>query len=116
VSANSHHDRESPLAVFPAAFKSYNTDNESPVRPSQYLCLHPQCARTLTGFGRYADLERHIAIVHNRSTLQLVDCTYPGCHRRGEYGFTRKDKMVEHLRDVHKADIPKRARGKSNSP
>ena len=70
----------------------------------------------MIGFGRYADLERHIAIVHNRSTLQLVDCTHPGCHRRGEYGFTRKDKMVEHLRDVHKIDIPKRARGKSNSP
>lgn len=81
-------------------------------RNAQYLCLHLQCASAGTRFARYADLQRHIAIVHDRPNLQLVDCSYQGCHRRGEYGFTRKDKMVDHLRDVHKLDIPKRTSGK----
>ena len=64
--------------------------------------------RNNVGFARKADLERHMKATHNRDNLELVDCMEPSCHRRGDYGFTRKDKMVEHVREVHKVDIPKR--------
>ncbi|KAK4540405.1 hypothetical protein LTR36_009262 [Oleoguttula mirabilis] len=95
-----------------ACGQQYYSEQPSQKPNAQYLCLYPQCASAGTGFARYADLQRHVAIVHGRQNLQLVDCSHPGCHRRGEYGFTRKDKMVDHLRDVHKSDIPKRASGK----
>lgn len=74
-------------------------------------CLHQQCAGV--SFARYADLQRHVAVIHNRSTLLLVDCQERDCHRKGQYGFTRKDKMVDHMREVHKLDIPKQRRRKS---
>ena len=63
-------------------------------------------------FGRKADLERHIVAIHTRASAAMVDCDFPGCHRRGEYGFVRRDKMIEHMRDVHKCEIPKRQLGK----
>ena len=84
---------------------------------THFPCLYEQCARQDIAFARKADLERHMSSMHNRETLQLHDCQLPGCHRRGEYGFTRKDKMIDHMRDVHKVPIPKRANGrKSESP
>ncbi|KAF7188556.1 hypothetical protein HII31_10218 [Pseudocercospora fuligena] len=70
-----------------------------------YYCLYHGCEH---GSARKADLERHVQVTHLRESLNLVDCQYVGCHRKGKYGFTRKDKMVDHMRDVHKADIPKR--------
>ncbi|CAK1356503.1 unnamed protein product [Cercospora beticola] len=59
--------------------------------------------------GRRADLERHYHAMHPApgSTVSH-DCSWPGCHRKGSYGFGRKDKMVEHMREVHKANIPKK--------
>ncbi|KAK5731152.1 hypothetical protein LTR15_001090 [Elasticomyces elasticus] len=79
-----------------------------------YMCLYPQCANAGL-FARHADLQRHVQNVHNPETIQWVDCQHPGCHRRGQYGFSRKDKMVEHMREVHKADIPKRSSGARSS-
>ncbi|KAK3702266.1 hypothetical protein LTR37_014977 [Vermiconidia calcicola] len=77
----------------------------------QFLCLYDNCIGV--GFARKADLERHVFIQHNRETHKYVDCEFPGCHRRGDYGFTRRDKMVEHLREVHKVDVPKKQGGGS---
>ena len=53
---------------------------------------------------------RHVDAIHNRHSLSLIDCKVPDCNRKGELGFTRKDKAVEHLREYHKMDIPKRVR------
>ena len=73
---------------------------------ANYECLYPPCTRV--NFRRRADLERHMAAMHNRNALNMIDCEYPGCHRRGDNGFFRRDKVIEHMRDVHKANIPKR--------
>ena len=66
-----------------------------------YYCFYDPCASQSKFFGRKADLERHITAIH--STIELIDCEHLGCHRRGEYGVSRRDKMVEHMRDVHKS-------------
>ncbi|EMC92136.1 hypothetical protein BAUCODRAFT_159892 [Baudoinia panamericana UAMH 10762] len=71
-----------------------------------YYCLYLQCNGQ--GFSRYADLQRHTAVIHNPETLERIDCDYPGCLRRGNLGFSRKDKMIDHKREVHKVAIPKR--------
>ncbi|KAF2207295.1 hypothetical protein CERZMDRAFT_51503 [Cercospora zeae-maydis SCOH1-5] len=42
------------------------------------------------------------------SSAAKFDCAVQGCHRKGGYGFGRKDKMIEHLREVHKVEVPKR--------
>ena len=67
-------------------------------------------------FARKADLKRHYDQVHNAAASRTYDCDFPGCHRRGPGqppagGFGRKDKLVEHLREVHGRDIPKRGGG-----
>ncbi|KAK4626349.1 hypothetical protein CLAFUW4_04712 [Fulvia fulva] len=77
-----------------------------PQPPVEYHCLI--CTHTC---ARKADLERHYSAMHCRDSSALVDCQWAGCHRVGQAGFGRKDKMVEHMRDVHKADIPKRGGG-----
>ncbi|KXS99264.1 hypothetical protein AC578_6210 [Pseudocercospora eumusae] len=84
-----------------SSYPSPTSSRDSPI----YYCLYPGCEH---GSARKADLERHVQVTHLRESLNLVDCQYVGCHRKGKYGFTRKDKMVDHMRDVHKADIPKR--------
>lgn len=48
-------------------------------------------------------------MTHNRQSMQLTDCNYPGCFRKGEHGFTNKVEMIDHLRATHKVDVPKRA-------
>ena len=83
-------------------------------RPIQFHCLYPQCANNQIKFSRKADLQRHCLVVHNREQLELVDCQFPGCHRRGGFGFTRQDKMIDHMRDVHKEPIPKRKSSKDS--
>jgi hypothetical protein len=37
-------------------------------------------------------------------------CKYKKCTRKGEYAFTRKDHLTEHLRNYHKQYIEKRGR------
>jgi hypothetical protein len=69
-----------------------------------FSCEYTQCASAGVSFRRKADLDRHFQIVHMRAT-KLIDCEFPGCHRRGDYGFTRKDKMREHMREVHRSLI-----------
>ena len=69
-------------------------------------CLYTDCHEA---FVRKADLARHIAAVHALDPLEF-DCNVSGCHRKGAYGFARKGKLIEHMRDVHKVDIPKKRR------
>jgi hypothetical protein len=69
-----------------------------------YSCESTWCASRGVAFKRKADLDRHRSVVHGRRT-ELYDCEVLGCHRVGDYGFTRKDKMVEHMREVHRSLI-----------
>ncbi|EGP91039.1 unnamed protein product [Zymoseptoria tritici ST99CH_3D1] len=70
----------------------YSQPQSPPCQPVQstpgYHCLYPNCTHTTS---RKTDLERH-------------------CDRTGRYGFSTKDKMVDHMRQVHEADIPKKRR------
>lgn len=82
-------------------------------RSTTWYCPWEPCANGGTNFARKANLERHVKVIHHRDTLQLVDCLIEGYHRRGpQNGFMRKDMMIQHMRDVHGVDIPKKARGR----
>ncbi|WPH01606.1 Hypothetical protein R9X50_00445400 [Acrodontium crateriforme] len=109
------HDRSTFYPASPVSQASHPMSRRTSSQGAgQFVCLYESCVNT-GGFTRYADLQRHVEIIHMRSTLSLFDCQIPGCHRRGEYGFTRKDKMTDHMRDVHKLDIPKRSSGTRRS-
>ncbi|KAK3115650.1 hypothetical protein LTR53_004803 [Teratosphaeriaceae sp. CCFEE 6253] len=100
--------RQCPVPVIqPRYTNSHEYPSSPPQRQSSgYPCLYPQCVNSL--FSRHADLLRHMQVVHNPETLERVDCQVPQCKRTGSYGFSRKDKMVDHMREVHKVEIPKR--------
>ncbi|GAB7358759.1 hypothetical protein MBLNU230_g3987t1 [Neophaeotheca triangularis] len=87
-----------------------DTQTSTPTRPPKghYICLHPQCKGI--AFSRAADLDRHDDSAHNPQR-QLWDCTVPGCRRVGANGLPRRDKLLEHLRETHKMDVPKREAG-----
>ena len=38
------------------------------------------------------------------------DCPYPTCKRKGKGGFSRRDNLIQHCRNVHNDKIPKRQR------
>ena len=82
----------------------------------QYVCLHVGCDRS---FSRSHDLKRH-GRIHFPDSATWIDCEGKGCGRVGrpqqgeKGGFSRRDHYVEHLRKVHKKDIPKgRGSGKN---
>jgi hypothetical protein len=69
-----------------------------------------QCLKCPSHFTRCADLNRHYATVHNPAGPKK-DCPRKKCTRVGDNGFTRKDHLMEHLRQYHKDQtIPKRGR------
>ncbi|CAK1366655.1 uncharacterized protein RHO25_011413 [Cercospora beticola] len=75
--------------------------------PIEYCCLIPNCTYAAS---RKTDLERHYRAMHPPPgpSAPLYDCLWQGCHRKGQYGFGRKDKMLDHMMDVHEAEVPKR--------
>lgn len=77
---------------------------------SGWHCVVPGCPSE-TCFTRKTDLHRHVKSVHDRVKF---DCEYPWCGRIGENGFVRKDHYLEHLREMHRKDIPKVNRRRSN--
>ena len=58
--------------------------------------------------GSKAELETHLAKVHNRELLVLIDCEQPDCPRKGDNGFRKKKNMHDHMREVHNVKVPKR--------
>ncbi|KAJ4399909.1 hypothetical protein N0V91_009077 [Didymella pomorum] len=58
--------------------------------------------------------ERHQATVHGMGSPEFP-CTIPHCSRVGNKGFTRKDHLMEHLRNFHKIDVPKRKAGERSA-
>ena len=57
-------------------------------------------------------MQRHYKTVHQKALSKTWNCDAPRCDRKGERGFTRKDHLVEHQRNYHHRDIPKRRKGK----
>jgi len=70
-----------------------------------YPCLVPGCQpKTKKGaFTRAADLDRHMQTVHNAAPTNNLDRPYAKnwCERTGSRGFSRKDHLNEHSRQVH---------------
>ncbi|KAK3675883.1 hypothetical protein LTR78_004075 [Recurvomyces mirabilis] len=87
-----------------------DTQPPLPAQTPNYICLYSGCESQ--AYSRHADLQRHVEVIHKTGSVAKVDCTQAGCHRSGAYGFTRKDKMVEHLREVHPVDVQKRQQGR----
>lgn len=69
-------------------------------------CLDRECADLI--FGRPADFKRHYNNVHLRTRIEIF-CRYDGCSRsrrpangkKGKSFQNRKDKMEEHMRNMH---------------
>lgn len=76
----------------PASGISNQTDGAT---KRSFLC--PQCTKQ---FSRMSELRRHSRTHYDR---QLFSCEVPGCAR--EHGFTRMDKLREHVRRVHHGDV-----------
>ncbi|KAF2683113.1 hypothetical protein K458DRAFT_419328 [Lentithecium fluviatile CBS 122367] len=81
--------------------------------PRTWKCELPNCSST-ANFTRLADLQRHQSTVHGVGTPGYP-CTVQDCTRVGEKGFTRRDHLVEHLRNFHHIDIPKRRPGERSA-
>ncbi|KAF2787905.1 hypothetical protein K505DRAFT_315873, partial [Melanomma pulvis-pyrius CBS 109.77] len=82
-------------------------------RTRTWTCDLEQCTST-ANFTRLADLQRHQSTVHGVGTPDFP-CTVPRCTRIGDKGFTRRDHLVEHLRNFHHLDIPKRRPGERSA-
>lgn len=67
------------------------------LRSGMYHCDDQSCTQKCK---RWADLKRHI-LTHHCLEANKFPCGFPGCERGGENGFTRKDKMNEHVKNVH---------------
>jgi len=77
-----------------------------------WKCPERDC--TVKPFARKADMQRHQDQVHRRAKLELHDCWVAHCTRRGpgpRGAFGRKDHLLEHLRNYHNLQIPKRPLG-----
>ena len=66
---------------------------------SKYRCPEPHCGG-LSSKTR-ADLIRHTKSVHCKAA-DKHSCNYFGCNRKGDNGFVRNDKLMDHVRRVHK--------------
>ena len=71
-------------------------------------CPELECVFTVS-CCYWDDLIRHTRSKHCKKDPKFP-CPLAWCNRSGDRGFTRKDKLTNHLRSVHKRDIPKKPR------
>ncbi|PVH67869.1 hypothetical protein DL98DRAFT_542830 [Cadophora sp. DSE1049] len=62
----------------------------------RFLCNILGCPSTFT---RKADRDRHVQSWHNRATLHL--CPVHECEKSAGKPYSRKDKLLEHMRKKH---------------
>jgi hypothetical protein len=65
--------------------------------------MHPGCLQAdgrPTSVTHEDDLSRHMQ--RHSPHRQLYPCSVGGCKRGGENGLPRRDKLLEHMREVHK--------------
>lgn len=78
----------------------------SPPTKEKFFCNVEGCKQK--GFGRPADLDRHVKMVHcTDSQKRKFLCDYRRCTRH-DSPFYRQDHFRDHLRDFHKEDLPRR--------
>ncbi len=66
----------------------------------KYKCNASYCTRS---FKRWEDLTRHVSSVHCKNPPRFP-CPILWCKHSGENGFTRKDKMKSHYKEVHEGN------------
>lgn len=77
----------------------HNSSQSTAARPSGSLTLH-NCSSCTKSFRRPADLRRH-SLQHNPKALVLF-CPVASCSRSsGGNGFSRQDKLRDHMRNKH---------------
>ena len=73
-------------------------NNPGPDRTGRFFCSEPGCS---TSCSRKGDLERHCNTKHRIPGIKReFRCQFEGCIR-SETPFDRKDKLQEHLRNIH---------------
>ncbi|KAI4933976.1 uncharacterized protein J4E92_003646 [Alternaria infectoria] len=96
-----------------ARMSSSQVPTRSSSRTKTWTCDIASCTSS-ANFTRLADLQRHQSTVHGVGTPEYP-CNVPRCNRVGDKGFTRRDHLVEHLRNFHHMDIPKRRPGERSA-
>ena len=92
-------DQDSALSFLAQPFVSNNPGSD---RPPRFICLMPGCS---TSCSRANDLDRHYKAQHHSPGLKPeFNCQVEGCNRR-EMPFNRKDKLREHLRNIHNVGL-----------
>ncbi|PQE28747.1 C2H2 finger domain protein [Rutstroemia sp. NJR-2017a WRK4] len=66
--------------------------------PPRQRIVCTKCPKTFT---RESDLNRHLTSVHKFGPQALHLCDIPGCPKSVAPGYSRRDKVVEHLKKVH---------------
>ena len=69
----------------------------------KFGCQEERCTTTTKTF---TDLKRHYASKHCKRSKKHA-CHHIGCKYSGDNGFTRKDKLKSHLRNVHEGKVPR---------
>ena len=64
-----------------------------------FTCKHEHCIYTTK---RFSDIKRHYAAKHCKNAKKFP-CTVIGCKFSGDNGFSRKDKMRDHLKAGHRS-------------
>src|SRR4051812_6607834 len=59
------------------------------------------CTMCRSTFTRESDFHRHMTSVHKIGPQVLHLCNIPGCPKSVAPGYSRRDKVVEHLKKVH---------------
>jgi hypothetical protein len=68
-----------------------------------FYCSYEGCASQDKPFKLKSDLHRHVAAVHTGATTQTINSQFINRDRRDEHEFDTREKMIEPMRDVHKA-------------
>ena len=99
MSMNEKQSEGAYVCLFPGC---ENTNYDPEMLRLHYLyehyndCLYPGC---WLRFHDLTDLRRHIR--KHREGPRAFNCPAPGCPRKGENGFYRKDKMKDHYKNKH---------------
>ena len=68
----------------------------------KYPCRDRGCKE---GFNRICDRMRHEQTHFFTGEAKHFECPELGCNRKGEWGFMRRDKIVDHMRQKHKRSV-----------
>lgn len=91
-----------PSLPLSASLRPSHPTNPIRLHNRGYVCLMEDC-ETRGSFKRQADLMRHINTVHQ--VARRWNCPHPRCDRKADRGFSRRDKLYEHVRNKHGGEM-----------